>query len=220
MLTTTNIKDEVFALLKRLDKTRTENGAKKVIKKINPLVLPILKRFYELELLYDSNFFNTEPLDRSVIKSFLKNTSGTVKDYFYNEELNALEVDVHDVCWGEEQTETHYLPLIALEDMDTIEQTLKFNQSKKLHSLINHKSFLLQADINTWNGEKNTIEYYKLYDVLYLDPGDDKYKIVQAWPAYSEKGHIIWTMNDDNTTILANTRIGLKIKHYEKKEVV
>ena len=84
---------------------------------------------------------------------------------------------------------------------------------------IKNDALKLECNVNAWNEDDDGVVYLKTYDVLYLDPIDDKYKIVQAWPSYSEDNNIIphttWTLCNSDI-VLANTRIAFKIRHYEK----
>lgn len=51
------------------------------------------------------------------------------------------------------------------------------------------------------------MQWYKTHDILYFDNKDNKYKIVQAWPSYSNNGDVIWTDCTDDETILVNENI-------------
>lgn len=71
--------------------------------------------------------------------------------------------------------------------------------------------YVLESNISKHNNGTTEIQWYKTHDVLYLDPKDNKYKIIQAWPAYSDNGDIMWTECSDDETILVNENIVFKI---------
>jgi hypothetical protein len=83
-------------------------------------------------------------------------------------------------------------------------------------------AFQLERKIQSFNGEDGLTDWYQTYDVLYLDPIDNKFKIVQAWPSFSETG-TIWTkiekdIDTPDTIILNDNNIYLTLKHYEMQE--
>jgi hypothetical protein len=213
-----NKKDELFSLLDELKRTRTTNSSKKVIKKINKLVKPILRQFCEIQIKHKTCLYD-DLCDMASVKSLLNTDSGEVEWYQYEPDVDALAIDFYYVCFSESFHETLYIPIIAFENMELLEERVIFKKSLNLSKNIKNNALKLECDVDTWNEDDDGIEYLKTYDVLYLDPIDDKYKIVQAWPAYSEDKnfipHTVWTLCDSDV-VLANARIAFKIKHYEK----
>ena len=75
-----NKKDELFSLLDELKRTRTANGSKKVIKKINKLVKPILRQFCEIQIKHKTCLYD-DLCDMASVKSLLNTDSGEVEWY-------------------------------------------------------------------------------------------------------------------------------------------
>lgn len=53
----------------------------------------------------------------------------------------------------------------------------------------------------------NDIIYYKTYLITYKLPNNDCANYKRAWPAYDDNGKIIWTLCEDNSTIIPNKYI-------------
>lgn len=77
-------------------------------------------------------------------------------------------------------------------------------------------AYQLERKIQSFNGEDVLTDWYKTYDVLYLDPIDNKFKIIQAWPAFSASG-TVWTKTNSDV-ILNSDNIYLTFKHYEEQK--
>jgi hypothetical protein len=77
-------------------------------------------------------------------------------------------------------------------------------------------AYQLERKVQAFNKEDSYTDWYKTYDVLYLDPIDNRFKIIQAWPAVSEKG-IVWTKTNSDV-ILNSDNIYLTFKHYEEQK--
>ena len=213
-----NKKDELFSLLDELKRTRTTNGRKKVIKKIDKLVKPIVRQFCEIQIKHNT-CFDDDLCDIASVKSLLNTDSGEIKWYQYEPHAHALAIDFCYTCFSESFHETLYIPITAFENMELVEEHVILKKTINLSKDIKNDALKLECDVNAWNEDDDGVVYLKTYDVLYLDPIDDKYKIVQAWPSYSEDNNIIphttWTLCNSDV-VLANTRIAFKIKHYEK----
>ena len=53
----------------------------------------------------------------------------------------------------------------------------------------------------------NEIEYYKTYLIAYKFPNDKYANYKRAQPACNDNGEIIWTLCEDNCTIISNDYI-------------
>lgn len=51
------------------------------------------------------------------------------------------------------------------------------------------------------------IIYYKNYLIAYRLPNDIHAKYKRAWPSCNDDGEIIWTLCEDNSTIISNKYI-------------
>ena len=77
-------------------------------------------------------------------------------------------------------------------------------------------AYQLERKVQAFNKETPYTDWYKTYDVLYLDPIDNRFKMVQAWPAFSASG-TVWTKSNSDV-ILDNDNIYLTLKHYEEQK--
>ena len=53
----------------------------------------------------------------------------------------------------------------------------------------------------------NNIQYYKTYLIAYKLPNNDYANYKRAWPACNDNGKLIWTLCEDNCTIIPNEYI-------------
>ena len=51
------------------------------------------------------------------------------------------------------------------------------------------------------------IKYYKTYLIEYKFPNDKYANYKRAWPACNDNGELIWTLCEDNCTIIENKYI-------------
>lgn len=51
------------------------------------------------------------------------------------------------------------------------------------------------------------IKYYKTYNIAYKLPNNNYANYKQAWPSCNDNGELIWTLCEDNCTIIPNKYI-------------
>ena len=58
----------------------------------------------------------------------------------------------------------------------------------------------------------NEIKYYKTYEITFKVPNNEHVYKEHAWPSCNDNGEIIWTLCEDNSTIISNKYvIGYKL---------
>ena len=53
----------------------------------------------------------------------------------------------------------------------------------------------------------NKIKYYKTYLIAYKLPNNNHANYKRAWPSCNDNGELIWTLCEDNCTIIPNEYI-------------